>query len=473
MLSNCSTEPQQSDFSNNYNVQPNLPSLPLIVNNINSLPVNTVVSTKPVSYSDKLGSPTVVTPDDPNVKICTRLIENYLSTELWHITSNSDKYGFTCISKKTLTMFLNKLERSYSTILSQEDELTKQMYYLHHFCNGLYQYNDNILHLSYERFRSSVLFPNLMYVLIRYYTKAKGFLQTINRKIFNEYQAKNKGIINKFISSYYIDEEVIKSDVLYSFLGNCLRKFDPLSLKNLYGFYNRSIRSIYFYYFKTDRHFNVVFMEMSDIEKTISNSYNIPARLIHYRDVLYEIQIEKMCENSITMSQLGYNYGIFKNVILDNEFQSMYYSINSDSFVAKNNQYKMMNLYDDEVSEHFEGSNEQKLLDELKKMPMIYKLLRSIHIVNPKNKPYDSTIIKIDLVKIVVLEELSHPFRHMFSDTHIQEILESTAMNFVKNVMSGEYINPITFTTIKIGHYSFLTQLRSFIRLCIRELGIR
>jgi len=312
-----------------------------------------------------------------------------------------------------------------------------------------------------------------MYVLIRYYTKAKGFLQAINRKIFNEYQAKNKGIINKFISSYYIDEEVIKSDVLYSFLGNCLRKFDPLSLKNLYGFYNRSIRSIYFYYFKTDRHFNVVFMEMSDIEKTISNSYNIPARLIHYRDVLYEIQIEKMCENSITMSQLGYNYGIFKNVILDNEFQSMYYSVNSDSFVAKNNQYKMMNLYDDEVSEHFEGSNEQKLLDELKKMPMIYKLLRSIHIVNPKNKPYDPTIIKIDLVKIVVLEELSHPFRHMFSDTHIQEILESTAMNFVKNVMSGEYINPITFTTIKIGHYSFLTQLRAFIRLCIRELGIR
>ena len=42
---------------------------------------------------------------DPNSEICLRLIENYLSNEIWTITSNSDKYGFTCISKKTLNLF--------------------------------------------------------------------------------------------------------------------------------------------------------------------------------------------------------------------------------------------------------------------------------------------------------------------------------------------------------------------------------
>ena len=470
MLTHTSLQPMQPNFSNVYDAQQSsFPALTMLT------PTTTVVDIQGVSNqpcNEKLPLPSSIQDDDPNSKICKTLIDNYLAVEICHITSNSDKYGFTCISKNTLTAFLKKLELSFENSLTQCDRLTKQMYYLHHICDGLYKYNDRALQLSHERFRASVLFPNLMYILIRYYTKAKGFLQSINLKIFNEHKSKNKGLINKFISSYYIDEEVIKSDVLYSFLGNCLRKYNPLELRSLYGFYARSLRSIYFYYFKTDRHFNVVFMEMADIEKTITSSTNIPIRLLSYRDILYEIQIEKMCEDSITMSQLGYNYGIFKNVILDNEFQSMYYSVHADSFIMKNNQYKLMNLYTDEFSEKFEGSNEQRLLDELKKIPIIYKLLRCIHIVNPKYKPYNQTTINLELVKIVVLEELSFPFKHMFSETHIQEILENTANNFVKNILTGEYINPITFTTVNINHYSFISQLRTFIKLCIREVGI-
>lgn len=449
----------QHTFSNQYNIQSSLPSLVVekTQQTNNSPCANTTdINTNPIS--------------DPNSKICLTLIENYLSSEIWHITSNSEKYGFSCISKKTLTLFLNKLEMSFKNILSKEDKLTKQMFYLHHICKGLYEYNEYVLNLPNDKFRASVLFPNLMYILIRYYTTAKGFLQSINRKIFNEHKSKNVGIINKFITSYYIDEEVIKSDVLYSFLGNCLRKYNPLTdIHNIYGFYIRSMRSIYFYYFKSDRNFNVVFMEMTDIERSINSSFNIPTRLINYRDVLYEIQIEKMCENSITMCQLGYNYGIFKNVILDNEFQNMYYSVHSGSFMVKNNQFKLMNLYEDENENN---TYERQLLDELKKIPLVYKLLRCIHIVNPKHKPYLSTVITPEIVKITVLEELMHPFKHMFAESYIYNILESTASNFVTNIMTGEYINPITFTTVKICHYSFITQLRSFIQLCIKEIGM-
>jgi hypothetical protein len=407
---------------------------------------------------------------DPNSEICFKLIENYLSSEIWNISSNSDVYGFTCISKKTLVLFLDKLENSFHNIICQEDELKKQMFLLHQICNGLYEYNESILKLPNDRFRSSILFPNLMYILIRYYTKAKGFLQSLNRTVFNEHKSKYNSIIQKFIQSYYIDEDVIKSDVLYSFLGNGLRKFNPLKINSLLGFYKQSLRSIYFYYFKSNRNFNVVFMEMQDIDTEISTSFSIPSRLIYYRDILYEIHIEKMCENSITMSQLGYNYGIFKNVILDNEFQNMYYALQTDSFVVKNNQFKLMNLYSKDYIEDFK--NELYLIEELKKLPLIYKLLRCIHIVNPKHRVY-TDVIKPENMKLIVLQELIHPFKHLYAEEYIYNILENTANNFITKVLTGEYINPITFSTVKICHFSFINQLKRFVQLCIEEIGIQ
>jgi hypothetical protein len=408
---------------------------------------------------------------NPNSEICLILIKNYLSNEIWNITNNSDVYGFTCISKKTLVLFLKKLEEAYLNILIDKDELTKQMYFLHKICIGLYEYNDEILKMPYDRFRSSILFPNLIYILIRYFTKAKGFLQTLNKKIFNEHKVRNLGLIQKFINSYYIDEDVIKSDILYSFLGNGLKKFNPLKIENLNAFYSQSLRSIYYYYFKSDRNFNIVFMELQDIDSEITSSLNIPTRLIHYRDVLYEIQIEKMCESSITMGQLGYNYNIFKNVILDNEFQNMYYSLYNDSFTIKNNQFKLMNLYGNDYLEE-KQNHDMYLLEELKKLPLIYKLLRCIHIVNPKHKSYGDAI-KPTHVKLIVLEELMHPFKHLFSEEYVYNILENTAENFVNKILTGEYINPITFTTITVNHYSFINQLKRFIQLCLQEIGLK
>jgi hypothetical protein len=39
--------------------------------------------------------------------------------------------------------------------------------------------------------------------------------------------------------------------------------------------------------------------------------------------------------------------------------------------------------------------------------------------------------------------------------------------------LTGEYINPITFSTVKICHFSFINQLKRFVQLCIEEIGIQ
>jgi len=398
-----------------------------------------------------------------SVKLPVKLIQNYFSNEMNVIIDNSEKYGFSCFSKKKLFSFLDKLNENYYNFTKNLSQLEKELYLLHQMCNGLYEYNETKLKVSHEKFRSRILFPNLMYVLIRKFHKARGFLQATVRKVYNEYKTRHSGIINKFCQSHYMDEDIIKSDILYRFLGSGLRKFDPSKINNIDTFYRVTIRNVFYYYFKTGYNFNTLHSDFSVIDFTLSKNMNIPARKIIYRDILYDLQIKKMCKESSTLKQLSYNYNIFKNIIINNEFQDMFYSLNYDIFMVKNNQFKVLNLYKDDNNE---------FLNKLKQLPLIYKLLKCIHITNTNLNSYNNTKIKPDYIKTIILEELLHPFRNMFSQDHVHSVLEKTTSNFVDSIITGEYINPITFSTIRIRDYSFVHQLKKFVQLCLREVGL-
>lgn len=396
-------------------------------------------------------------------ELTVNLIETYLSDDINSIVSNSDKYGFSCFTKKNLNKFLEKLENAYYLETKDLDKLTRELYLLHQICNGLFEYYEAHLTLPYDKFRSKILLPNLVYILVRHYHKAQGFLQSTIRCVYNEHKVKNGGLISKLTNSYYIDEDIIKTDVLYQFLGNALRKFNPQTILNLNHFYRQTFRNIFYYYFKVDYQLDHSYSDFSDIDFSLGKNINIPIRLSYYRSVLYNLQIKKMCKSSSTLRQLSYNYNIFKNIILNNEFQDMYYSLHQDSFMLKNNQYKLLNIYD---------NNHNDFMNELKELPMIYKMLRSIHVINPKSKPHNEVDIKASHVKSIILAELSHPFKNLFNEQNVYAILEKTSNNFVDNVLCGEYINPINFSTIKINNYSFVTQLKQFVQLCLKESGV-
>jgi len=104
------------------------------------------------------------------------------------------------------------------------------------------------------------------------------------------------------------------------------------------------------------------------------------------------------------------NYRIFKNVIINNEFQDVYMSACNQTrsiFKLHNNELKLIKVYDNDLI------NEQTL-EKIKKLPTIFKLLKCVHIANPKAKPHNDMLIKTDLVKSVILDELSYPFKIYF-----------------------------------------------------------
>ncbi|MFW6219392.1 MAG: hypothetical protein ACOC33_00860 [bacterium] len=387
------------------------------------------------------------------------LLYDIMGDDLLRLSKDPNKSANTA-KLKNIKKYISKFNTLNSLILSSYDDVTKELYLLHETAKSLQDFNDNTLKLSDRDFRAKLLYPNIIYILIRLSPNARSFLQKIIGKVYNEINKKSS-IIKAHINSLYLDENLIKSDVLYSFLGNGLKKLDPLQVNNLFGFYTQVFRNIFHYYFKADQGMKAKMYNICDMQDMMSSSlYSAPMRLSIYRDILYNHQVERMYKKSPTISQIYYNFSIFQNIVISNEFQNMYFSTNTDISVLNNDEYKLIKFYSDDLTR-------KEFIESLKKLPLIYQLLRCIHISYPGVKAYNELNIKPDLVQNAVLEELMYPFKNFFHENVIYDILTTISENFTLNILSGEYINPLTLSTTKIEHVSFIIQLKKFIGLCL------
>lgn len=399
--------------------------------------------------------------------ISFKIIQIYLEEELIAISKCDDRFGPISLKSKVLKEFIGKLENAHSLIIKDLDPLVKELFLLHQISKNLDRFNLEVLDMGYNEFRAKIFFPNIIYILVRYLQNARKFLQKIIKTTYGEVQRKSPGIINKYSTSYCMDPDIIKHDVLYMFLGNSLKKIDPLQVNNVYPFYRSVFRNVLFYYFRGEKNQVSVLSSINDIEIRLLESANFPTRLSIYRDVLFELQNEKFISESPALHQVGYNYNIFKNVILDNEFQNLCFSVYRDSINSYDNQYKLMRLYNSDIK-----SNDI-FLEKLKQIPTIYRLLKCVRIVsNSHNIPYNDRTIKYETVKSAVLEELVHPFKNMMAESHLIPVFNTIATNFASSILSGEYINLLTLSTVYINQLSFIPQIRKFIRLCIDDLDL-
>lgn len=393
------------------------------------------------------------------------LLKKHLGDEINSLASINNSYHYELsIKKRTLQKFVDALERNHYNIISGLDQDMKEMFYMNQICSSFYRYNELFLQISHESFRSKILYPNLIYILFRFYTSLRKFIQKTINGTYNEVKLRNGSMINKYVNSYYLDEEIIKSDALFAFLGNSLRKTDPLDILNKHTYYRSVFRNIFHYYFRGNQKYRTNFSNFIEMDSFLGNNINIPVELMLYRDILYSLQIEKFCKTSPTMYQISYNYNIFKNIILDNEIQNMYLSTKKDIFLSDNNHYKLMEIYNDDMKM---SSN---TLEEIKKLPVIYKLLRSVRIINNNSSPYNELRLKPAFVKECVLEELYKSFKNIFSDHYVYQILERVSQNFVDSILKGEYINLLTLSDTRIDQPSFTNQLKKFVSICINEV---
>jgi len=420
-----------------------------------------LVSAEAIDLNNNDSSPVPLIAGDTSLNITSTLLYSQLHGEIHNLLKGYNEYGMACVRSATMKKFVEKMYQAHYNTISSRSKLVQELFLLHQICKAFYSYNHKYLNLSHQEFRAKVLYPNIVYALVRYFNKAHKFFRSNLESVYSEYKNQNYGIIQRYASSYYLDHEIIRMDVLYEFLGNALKQFNPLTLDNVTHFYKSVFRNIFNYYFRKNQEHQTSYSSFWDIDSYASQIMNTPTRLAIYRDVLYKLQVERFCQTSPTLLQLNYNFHIFKNVIVGNEFQNLFFSTKTDVFMMNDEHYKLMKVYQ---------QDDDKIISEIKKLPIIYKLLKCVHIINPKSKPFNEMLIKPDVVKVAVLEELLHPFKNMLSDEHIYPILEKISNNFVRNVLSGEYINLLTLSNVRITQISFITQVRKLIQLCLSEI---
>jgi hypothetical protein len=369
---------------------------------------------------------------------------------------------------KALQAYLDEFQTIHQQYLTGRSSQVQEMFMLYQSARAFQIYNEKILNLPYTEFRAKFYFPNIVYLLVRFFPNARKFIQTTIQKVYRNIQTKNSSIINLYENSIYLDKEVIKSDVLYNFLGNMIKRMNPLDVKNIPGFYYKAVSNIFFYYFKSEQKIKSSWSSFWELEGSLSSIAQVPTRDVIYRDVLTHLQIDEYREFSPTLRQVHYNYAVFKNVIMNNEFQNVYFTSFDSNETGKNelrdNQYKILSLYSDITDR--EENDEEQTLEEIKKLPTIYKLLKSVHIVS-KTKTVTNQKVSTDVLRVAVLEELLSPFKNLISASYIKPILENIARNFANSILSGEYINIMTLAPIAIEQATFITQVRKFIQICI------
>lgn len=400
--------------------------------------------------------------EDVTQELSYKILFNCLHNELKNLKSADSTMPINCLKSRTLKKYVEKLKRTHVQLISDRSTTVQDLFVLQQTINSLYRYNNEFLNLTYQEYRSRVLYPNIVYMLVRILNHAHRFFQTTIRSVYSEICRKSYGIIFSHINTFYLDHDVIKNDVLYEFLGNGMKKFNPLDIKDITKFYKTSFRNVFSYYFRKEKRVNTVYDSVWEIEQCLENLVSMPVRIGLYRDVLFDLQTRKFYDFSPTMTQLSYNFKIFKNVIINNEFQDVYFSSHRDSFILNNAEYKLIKFFNDDLSEG-------DVLEQIKKLPTIYKLLKCVHIINPNSRPYNEMMIKPRVVKQAILEELMQPFKNMFSEEYIYVILDKVAENFTNTILSGEYINLFTLDNVKIEQITFIQQLRKFINICLME----
>jgi len=398
---------------------------------------------------------------DASLEISYKLLYRHIHEDLIKASNGN----VLVVSNKGMTKYLDELLKNCLVLVNDRSPTVRGLFFLYQTARAFDKYNNNVLNLSYQTFRSKILFPNLVYILQQYLPDARKFLQNVIRIVYNDVRRKSEGIVNLYTNSFYLDQDVIKHSVLLEFLGNGLRNLNPLDVGNINAYYRAVIKKIFDYYFRKEQSIHAVCTSFWNIENSLVTSGS-STRVSTYKDVLYNLQVEKFYDDSPLYTQLGYNYRIFKNIIINNEIQDIYITMNSESTLGlTNNEYKLLKVYDDDLINN-------DVISKIRKLPTIFKLLKCVHIVsNSKSKPYNEMLIKPELLKMVVRDELLHPFKNFFSDGYLIPILDRVAENFVHSVLSGDYINLLTLSSVKIDQISFVEQIKKFVRICLEDIG--
>lgn len=336
-----------------------------------------------------------------------------------------------------------------------KSNLTNQQFFLLYItCISFYRYNDRILKLKNHEFIHQIYFPNILAMCSKYFIQARRILFKLIKNIYIEFKDDLDSNFSYIL--YKENENNIKNNILQIFLTNVLPKFNPFDLENLEDFYTILFKRIFFFYLKTKTINDDILLLNSNTQDDILENQSERFRI--YEDAIYLSQIQQICSESTELNTINLEFDKFKKIILPNEIQKLFLyktpSSKSNKIASRLNLFTIC-------------STNSPLLNKIKnKLPNIYKLLRSIHIMTPNSlfSEADKMYMREQFYTTLILI-----FKDKFDINSISHILKNISDNLTDSLTSGEFIDMISLTQVEINGFRFIDQFKDFLKIILTD----
>lgn len=335
------------------------------------------------------------------------------------------------------------------------DEYVKQFHILYLIAQVLHKYNFENLNMVNSDFYENFYFPNIISILSSHMKDAKRALNAIITSTYQDVKEKCQDIVEFYLVFFNRDHTIIKNDILNIFLNTLFLDNDPIEIDNLREYYASNFRYLLYSYLKNKTSGLLTF----EIDPTVireDHMISVSTRYRIYEEGIRVTQVQELCDKPNTYGRVVQNYNKLKSSILTNELQKFYlYATNKTT--TNDNKISVLSTLD----------NEEQLEKVKEKLPLIYKLLRSLHICSKDNVVDDNfkQLIYKSVYEVLYLE---------FSKNLSKEIAINLANNISKKITfsltNGQYLDPLTMEQVHVNTHGFIVQLKHFLEILVKNV---
>ncbi|MEM4385285.1 MAG: hypothetical protein QXD03_01920 [Candidatus Anstonellales archaeon] len=317
--------------------------------------------------------------------------------------------------------------------------------------NYLISYNECKLKLSDDEFYREYFYP----AISRYFKKYARRLHKNIRSMID--LAIDKIIRESLISKYivlFIDRDILVSDVLFLFSKYFIKDRRPIKIKDVNKYYESVIEELVM--FRLNNTVNTVFNYRFDISilGDIDGEVDFMSSRLKIYEIGYNLYLLNKISGSDTLSTIVSNYNKIKSSVIDNELHVLLFKyLNLSDHDSK--LFAIVNVYSDSIDLRFVKD----------RLPLIYKLLRSIKVSSNNSSISGSTI---EAIKSKMIPIFSQKFSFLnISRIDLIKIVNSIINSLCSSLGNGVYVDPITLTEISFDSTSFVSEFVEFIKYII------
>lgn len=412
----------------------------------------------PFDSNDDLFQKTYTTDE---LEILYKLFDVMIGSQLYVNLNLKIKYNTSLESivadYNSLEQFINKLFTASCPKLLQFNTNIQQLYLLHIFSVLLIKCNDDLLKLDDDVFFEMIYFPNLLFVCLKFFIKARQMIWRLLHNTYSEIKNDMRDIINYSDVIQILDFGVMKNDITILFFKNILFQFDPVSLIDPNSFYSLIIHKILFYYLKLRvKDLPIDKFNSNVIQDKVMSYFSERSRI--YGEAIYLAQLQEMCSVSSTVKHIYSCYDKLKLTIIPHELQRLFvFAINKGQHIVYNNRILLMHT-----------NRELQNVDFFKKKtPHIYKLLKAVHVKSDVDKPqFDFNTLQTSIYTI-----LQNRFKNILSDDISSLVIRNISSNLMLSLFDGDFIDIFTMTKINVSKQKVVDELSYFLDYIFEEFN--